>query len=99
MGFSVMQKRFFAAMKEGHRWNIKTGATRSGKTYMDYFVIPMRIRACTGSGLIVLMGNTTGTLTRNVIDPMRSIWGDALVGRFSSQRGTMPSRSRNMKSW
>lgn len=89
MGFSVMQKRFFAAMKEGHRWNIKTGATRSGKTYMDYFVIPMRIRACTGSGLIVLMGNTTGTLTRNVIDPMRSIWGDALVGRFSSQRGTI----------
>ena len=34
MGFSVMQKQFFAAMKEGHRWNIKTGATRSGKTYM-----------------------------------------------------------------
>lgn len=89
MGFSVMQKQFFAAMKERHRWNIKTGATRSGKTYMDYFVIPMRIRACTGSGLIVLMGNTTGTLTRNIIDPMRSIWGDALVGRFSSQRGTI----------
>ncbi|MBP5410883.1 MAG: terminase family protein [Lachnospiraceae bacterium] len=87
MGFSVMQKQFFAAMKEGHRWNIKTGATRSGKTYMDYFVIPMRIRACTGSGLIVLMGNTTHTLVRNVIDPMRSIWGDALVGRYSSQRG------------
>ena len=89
MGFSIMQKQFFAAMKEGHRWNIKTGATRSGKTYMDYFVIPMRIRACTGSGLIVLMGNTTGTLTRNIIDPMRSIWGDTLVGRFSSQRGTI----------
>ena len=26
------------------RWNVKTGATRSGKTYMDYYVIPKRIR-------------------------------------------------------
>lgn len=62
------------------RWNIKTGATRSGKTYLDYYMIPRRIRACTGNGLILLLGNTKGTLERNILAPMRSIWGDGLVG-------------------
>lgn len=23
-----------------HRWNVKTGATRSGKTYGDYLLLP-----------------------------------------------------------
>ncbi len=66
------------------RWNIKEGATRSGKTYLDYFLIPKRIRSCTGAGLIVLLGNTKGTLNRNILEPMRSIWGDELVGSIGS---------------
>ena len=65
------------------RWNVKTGATRSGKTYLDYYIIPKRIRACKGNGLIVLLGNTQGTIERNVLEPMRSIWG-SLVGTISS---------------
>lgn len=68
-----------------HRWNVKTGATRSGKTFMDLtHVIPNRIDACRGEGLIVLMGNTKGTLERNILDPMRGIWGSRLVGQISS---------------
>ncbi len=64
-----------------HRWNIKSGATRSGKTYLDYFVIPKRIRKMAGKeGLVVLLGNTKGTLQRNVIEPLQSIWGAKLVG-------------------
>ena len=64
-----------------HRWNIKTGATRSGKTYLDLLaVIPKRILACRGEGLIVLLGNTKGTLQRNILDPMRQLWGQDLVG-------------------
>jgi len=66
------------------RWNIKVGATRSGKTFCDFFMIPKRIRACSGNGIIVLLGNTKGTLSRNILEPMRSIWGDALVGTPSS---------------
>ncbi len=58
------------------RWNIKSGATRSGKTYLDYFVIPKRIRAVRGKdGLVVLLGNTKGTLQRNIIEPLQKIWG------------------------
>lgn len=64
-----------------HRWNIKTGATRSGKTYLDCAVtIPKRLLAARGEGLCVMLGNTLGTLERNVLEPMRSIWGADLVG-------------------
>lgn len=72
-----------------HRWNIKEGATRSGKTYLDYFNIPRRIRQCRGDGLIVLLGNTKGTLERNILEPMRSIWGDELVGTVGSDNSVM----------
>lgn len=37
--------------------------------------------ACRGEGLIVLIGNTKGTLCRNILEPMRSIWGEENVGR------------------
>lgn len=64
-----------------HRWNVKSGAVRSGKTYLDYFVIPKRIRAVAKRpGLIVIMGNTKSTLQRNIIEPMQNIWGPELVG-------------------
>lgn len=78
MGFSEKQKEYF--LNATCRWNVKTGATRSGKTYMDYFVIPKRIRATSDEGLIVILGNTQATVERNVLDPMRKIWGDVLVG-------------------
>ena len=64
-----------------HRWNIKTGATRSGKTYLDCAVtIPKRICAARDEGLLVMLGNTLGTLERNVLEPMRALWGPELVG-------------------
>ena len=54
---SPKQKEFWNAPL--HRWNIKYGATRTGKTYLDYFMIPRRIRERAGQeGLVVLMGNT-----------------------------------------
>ena len=40
--FSVKQREFLD--NANRRWNIKYGATRSGKTYLDYYVIPKRIR-------------------------------------------------------
>ena len=59
MPFSPMQKEYFK--NATHRWNVKSGATRSGKTYMDYFLIPKRLRAVSGNdGLSVLMGNSRG---------------------------------------
>lgn len=68
-----------------HRWNFKIGATGSGKSWLDYaVVIPKRLFALRGEGAAVMLGNTQGTLSRNVLDPMREIWGSALVGTIGS---------------
>ena len=73
-------------VREGnHRWNFKGGATRSGKTYLDFrWIIPIRIRERIGKdGLTVILGVTKSTIERNVLEPMRNIYGD-LVGTISS---------------
>lgn len=68
-----------------HRWNLKIGATGSGKSWLDYAtVIPKRLLALQGQGAAVMLGNTQGTLSRNILEPMRDIWGDTLVGSISS---------------
>ena len=72
-----------------HRWNVKTGATGSGKSFVDMAAtIPKRIEACRGEGLIVLMGNTRGTLDRNILEPMRDIWRGC-VGSIRSDNTVM----------
>lgn len=86
--FSPMQRQFWR--EANHRWNIKTGATRSGKTYMDYFVIPKRLIAGEGKdGLNVILGNTRETIRRNVILPMQSIYGAKRVGNIRSDNSCM----------
>ena len=82
MKFSKKQLEYWRLAN--HRWNIKQGATRSGKTFLDYYLIPKRILECKGKGLIVLMGNTRGTLNRNILEPMRNIWGKELIGNIGS---------------
>ena len=83
MGFTVKQREFLD--NANHRWNIKQGATRSGKTYLDYFVIPLRIRRVRDKpGLYVMLGNTKGTLQRNIIEPLQDIYGKDLVTSINS---------------
>lgn len=68
-----------------HRWNIKIGATGSGKSWIDYaVVIPKRLMAMKGQGAALMLGNTQGTVNRNILEPMRDIWGGKLVGRIIS---------------
>ena len=68
-----------------HRWNVKCGATRSGKTYLDYYLIPKRIRSMKDQdGLVMLIGNTKGTLQRNIIEPLQNIWTTSLVSDIKS---------------
>ena len=38
MPFSTKQREYFDNANK--RWNFKTGATRSGKTHVDFYVIP-----------------------------------------------------------
>jgi len=88
MQLSDKQKNFWNSAT--HRWNIKYGATRSGKTYLDYFMIPRRIRERTKKdGLLLLLGNTQGTVERNIITPMRAIFGSSIVGDKISSDNTI----------
>lgn len=69
-----------------HRFNIKVGATRSGKTYLDIiYTIPSRIRERSGKeGLYVILGVSKGTIERNVLEPLRERFGNDLVGVIGS---------------
>lgn len=83
MALSSKQREYLRSCS--HRWNLKIGATGSGKSWLDYaVVIPKRLLALRGQGAAVLLGNTQGTLSRNILDPMREIWGPELVGTISS---------------
>jgi PBSX family phage terminase large subunit len=70
-----------------HRYNIKIGATRSGKTYLDIlYVIPKRIRERAGKdGLNVILGVTNSTIERNVLVPLREKYGDDLVSSINAK--------------
>ena len=88
MPFTQKQREFLD--NANHRWNIKQGATRSGKTYLDYFVIPKRIRRVADKpGLVVILGNTKGTLQRNVIEPLQDMYGADLVSSIRSDNTAM----------
>ena len=65
-----------------HRWNIKSGAVRSGKSYVDTaFVVPFRIRERTGKpGLNVVLGVSKSSIERNVLQQMREIYTDSCFG-------------------
>lgn len=83
MALSSKQQEYLQSCN--HRWNIKIGATGSGKSWIDYaVVIPKRLMAMKGQGAALMLGNTQGTLNRNIIEPMREIWGEKLVGRIIS---------------
>lgn len=70
-----------------HRWNIKSGAVRSGKSFVDtVYVIPSRIRAVSGEpGLNVILGVSKESIERNVLQPMRELYTDKLIGIINNR--------------
>ena len=71
----------------GSRWNLKVGAVRSGKSFVDVAcIIPTRIRQRAGKpGLTCIMGVSKGTIERNVLQPMREIYTSELVGTINNE--------------
>ena len=72
------------------RWCIKTGAVRSGKSFVDTAaVVPKRIIERKGeSGLSVILGVSRGTVERNVLEPMRKIYGPKRIGQIVTSKNT-----------
>ena len=69
------------------RWNLKVGAVRSGKSFVDVaFMIPKRLRVLKDeAGLNVIIGVSKETIERNVLQPMREIYGAEIVGTINSR--------------
>lgn len=82
----LSQKQIEFVNHPDRRWNIKSGSVRSGKTYLDVaLIIPKRLLEVAGlPGLSVLIGNTKGTLQRNVIEPLQEIFGTHRVSSIRS---------------
>lgn len=70
-----------------HRWNIKSGAVRSGKSFVDTaYIVPKRIREREGKpGLNVIMGVSKESIERNVLQPMREIYTSDLIGNINNR--------------
>ena len=85
MQLSEKQNEFIR--EANRRWNLKIGAVRSGKTFVDLvYTVPSRIRAGHGKeGLNVILGVSRETIERNVLQPMREVYTSRLVGNINSR--------------
>ena len=74
-----------------HRYNLKIGARRCGKTYLDnLYTIPKRILERKGKdGLNLILGVSKGTIERNVLQPLRQLYGKDLVSTINSSNIAM----------
>lgn len=70
-----------------HRWNVACGAVRSGKSYCQIsYCIPSRISERQGlRGLKVILGATRANIERNVLQPMRDLYGESIASGINSQ--------------
>ena len=71
--------------KADKRWNILYGATRSGKTYVSYFLALLHIREHLDDN-ILFAGKTINTIERNVFEPMRQILGESHIGKIVDKK-------------
>lgn len=85
MKFSPKQNEFIR--NSTHRYNLKIGAVRSGKSFVDIaYIVPARLRQLKDkSGLNVILGVSKETIERNVLQPMREIYTDSIVGNINQR--------------
>ena len=69
------------------RWNLAVGAVRSGKSHLAVrHTIPDRVLAGHGlQGINMVIGVSKESIERNVLTPMRDIWGERMVGDINSR--------------
>ena len=85
--FQLTQKQAEYIRNANHRWNIACGAVRSGKSYCQVsYCIPNRLMERKGyRGLRVILGATRANIERNILQPMRDIYGDGIATSINSQ--------------
>lgn len=85
--FELTTKQAEYIRNANHRWNVACGAVRSGKSYCQIsYCIPTRLIERRGKrGLRVILGATRENIERNVLQPMRDIYGDAVATEINSK--------------
>lgn len=85
--FELTPKQAEYIRNANHRWNVACGAVRSGKSYCQVsYCIPARLMERKGlRGLRVILGATRSNIERNVLQPMRDIYGDGIASGINSQ--------------
>lgn len=85
--FELTKKQAEYVRNAHHRWNVACGAVRSGKSHLQVsYTIPMRLEERKGKrGLRLILGATRANVERNVLQPMRDIYGDGIASSINSQ--------------
>ncbi len=85
--FELTKKQADYIKNATHRWNVACGAVRSGKSYCQIsFCIPSRVLERAGKkGLKVILGATRANIERNILQPMRDLYGDGIASSINSQ--------------
>lgn len=83
----LSQKQNEYIRNANRRWNLKCGAVRSGKSFVDIaHIVPYRLRLLKNEkGLNVIIGVSKNTIERNVLQPMRELYTSDIVGTINSQ--------------
>lgn len=84
--FELTEKQAEYIRNANHRWNVACGAVRSGKSYCQIsYCIPERLMERKGKrGIRVILGATRANIERNVLQPMREIYGDSVATGINS---------------
>ena len=85
--FELTPKQAEYIRNANHRWNVACGAVRSGKSHCQIsYCIPSRLMERKGlRGLRVILGATRSNIERNILQPMRDIFGDSVASSINSQ--------------
>lgn len=85
--FELTEKQAEYIREAHHRWNVACGAVRSGKSHLQIsYTIPMRLEERKGKrGLRLILGATRANIERNILQPMRDIYGDSIASSINSQ--------------
>lgn len=85
--FHLTEKQAEYIKNANHRWNVACGAVRSGKSYCQItYCIPSRLMERKGlRGLRVILGATRANIERNILQPMRDVYGDSVATGINSQ--------------
>lgn len=67
------------------RWNLLTGAVRSGKSHSSLLNIPRRIKQLP-DGRRALIGKTETTIMRNILDPLRDMLGAKYISEIEGKK-------------